>query len=228
MRRRVVVIGIILSLLGCGLAASHWYAYTSGRVVEMRRNLALQVPVDARRLIDEFKAGVAEEADLRRIDLQLGACDSWLHGLVIPHMNDQGDADRVERLAQLLVEVRDIRGQIRSALSGDEVTRAVAPQVLSIVPADEARNVRPGDAELKVVFDRDMQAGFSWCGDPEAFPRSTGNARWIDRRTCVLPIKLDPDREYTVGINAPSYRNFRSTAGVPVEPRSIRFRTAKG
>ena len=50
-------------------------------------------------------------------------------------------------------------------------------------------------------------------------------AHWRDKRTCVLPVKLQSGHHYRVGINSTSYRNFRSEAGVPALTSAIYFTT---
>jgi len=89
--------------------------------------------------------------------------------------------------------------------------------------------VDPGLKEITVTFDRDMAAGFSWTGGGPEFPPAPAGAkaRWRDRRTCVLPVELEGGHYYRVGINAPSFRNFRSASGTPAVPSEIRF-TTKG
>ncbi|MCA9434121.1 MAG: hypothetical protein KC940_26610, partial [Candidatus Omnitrophica bacterium] len=49
-----------------------------------------------------------------------------------------------------------------------------------------------------------------------------------DRKTCFLPVKLKPNWEYHLGINCPSFRNFQSEGGIPVEPMGYSFTTAGG
>jgi hypothetical protein len=70
--------------------------------------------------------------------------------------------------------------------------------------------------------------GYSWTGGGPEFPgRQDQKPQWRDRRTCVLPVKVDPAHYYRVGINAPSFQNFRSATGVAVIPTAIHF-TTKG
>jgi len=78
-----------------------------------------------------------------------------------------------------------------------------------------------------VTFDQDMDKGFSWTGGGPEYPTSPqgAKAQWRDKRTCVLPVELQSGHHYRVGINSPSYRNFRSTAGQSVAPSSISFTT---
>lgn len=103
------------------------------------------------------------------------------------------------------------------------------PQIVSSVPAADATDVDPATTEVAVTFDRDMASGFSWTGGPPELPPSPAGqkAHWRDKRTCVLPVKLEAGRSYRVGVNSPSFRNFKSVQGVAVEPTEIRF-TTKG
>jgi hypothetical protein len=101
------------------------------------------------------------------------------------------------------------------------------PQILLTKPADGATDVDPALAEITVTFDQDMGEGFSWTGGGPEYPTipDASKPQWRGKRTCVLPVKLEPGRHYRVGINSPSYRNFRSAAGDPAEPSSINFTT---
>jgi hypothetical protein len=101
------------------------------------------------------------------------------------------------------------------------------PKIILTKPADGATDVDAGLTEITVTFDQDMSEGFSWTGGGPEYPSSPDgqNAHWRGKRTCVLPVKLESGHHYRVGINAPSYRNFRSAAGDAAEPSSISFTT---
>ncbi len=101
------------------------------------------------------------------------------------------------------------------------------PRIVSTSPEVGATDVSPDLAEITVTFDRDMQGGFSWTGGgPEYPPGVEGQkANWRNKRTCVLPVKLQSARFYRVGINSTSYQNFRSADGVPARPSAIYFTT---
>jgi RNA polymerase sigma-70 factor (ECF subfamily) len=103
------------------------------------------------------------------------------------------------------------------------------PRILSSRPRTGDTEVDPGLQQVTVTFDRDMDTGgYSWTGGGPEFPgREDQRPRWRDQRTCVLPVKVEAARYYRVGINAPSFRNFRSAAGVAVVPTAILF-TTKG
>lgn len=101
------------------------------------------------------------------------------------------------------------------------------PVVTKLEPANGAKGVDAAAVrELSVTFDIDMDTeSFSWCGGGETFPETTGKPKWIDDRTCILPVELEPGKSYVLGINAPSFKGFQSEAGVPVEPLTYKFST---
>ena len=102
-----------------------------------------------------------------------------------------------------------------------------APKVIATKPADGATDVDPLLHEITVTFDQDMAPGCSWTGGGHEYPPSPEGTKpeWRGLRTCVLPVKLEPGHQYRVGINSPSYRNFRSVAGQPADPSSLTFTT---
>lgn len=98
------------------------------------------------------------------------------------------------------------------------------------VPAQGETEVDPDLSEIKVTFDRDMNTGgMSWTGGGEHFPKldPTRKPRWIGKRTCVLPVKLEAGKFYRVGINSKSANNFKGRDGAPADHRVIAF-TTKG
>jgi hypothetical protein len=103
-----------------------------------------------------------------------------------------------------------------------------APQIVSSSPARGASDVDPGLKEVTVTFDQDMEEGMSWTGGGPEFPSipQGQKAHWRDKRTCVLPVKLQSGHRYRVGINSVSYRNFRSGTGVPALTSAIWFTTS--
>jgi beta-lactamase regulating signal transducer with metallopeptidase domain len=101
------------------------------------------------------------------------------------------------------------------------------PDIVATSPAVGATDVDPSLKEITVTFDQDMGGGMSWTGGGAEYPpiREGQKPEWRDKRTCVLPVKLQAGHLYRVGINSQSYRNFRSAAGVPAIPTAIYFTT---
>lgn len=103
------------------------------------------------------------------------------------------------------------------------------PEIVSLDPANGAQSVSPGLKELRVTFNMPMKGGFSWTGGGTQFPTLVDGKRpyWTDDRlTCVLPVELEPGKEYRLGLNSRSARNFQSESGVPSEPVIYTFKTA--
>ncbi len=104
------------------------------------------------------------------------------------------------------------------------------PRVVRTVPENGAQSVDAATKELHVIFDQpmDTKRGYSFTviGNKSMLPEVAGKPRWISDTTIVLPVKLKPGREYSLGINSKRHQNFRGTNGLPAVPDSISFRTA--
>jgi hypothetical protein len=100
-----------------------------------------------------------------------------------------------------------------------------APKVVSLEPANGAEVDAKKTTRLVVVFDRKMAKGsHSFCGGGDTFPKFASPPKWEDDRV-VVEVELQPDREYHIGLNAPSFRSFRSADGVPLAPVQWTFTT---
>ena len=102
------------------------------------------------------------------------------------------------------------------------------PVVVQTVPVAGARDVDPALAEISATFSRPMQDGsWSWSTwGNENFPTTTGKPRYLeDRRTCVLPVRLEPGRFYALWLNTEKFRNFKDTDQVPAVPYLLTFHT---
>ena len=112
--------------------------------------------------------------------------------------------------------------------AADEASNSGPPQIVKTSPATGDVDVDPKLREISVTFDRDMGRGMSWTGGPPLMPPidETRKAKWINARTCVLPVKLEKAAFYRVGINAPSFKNFSDKSGMPAPVSAIYFTTA--
>ena len=103
------------------------------------------------------------------------------------------------------------------------------PRIVSTSPKIGVTEVDPALKEIKVTFDRDMGGGMSWTGGGPDYPkvREGAKAYWQpDKRTCVLPVRLQPGHFYRVGVNSPSHQSFRGENGLPAAAKAITFRTS--
>lgn len=102
------------------------------------------------------------------------------------------------------------------------------PQIVESTPAAGSTDIDPKLTEISVTFDRDMSEGMSWTGGGDEFPGDPSRkATWIDKRTCVLPVKLKKAAYFRIGINSESYQNFKAADGTATPPNAIFF-TTKG
>lgn len=101
-----------------------------------------------------------------------------------------------------------------AAPGGIRDVKSAPPVVVSTVPQAGATDVDPATTEIRVTFSKDMQNG-NWAFAQlmkETFPETTGKPRYLeDKRTCVLPVKLEPGRTYVIALNKPPFDSFMDT-----------------
>ena len=103
---------------------------------------------------------------------------------------------------------------------------AAPPRVIKTVPQNGDRSVDPGLRKIRIEFDQDMsQQGYSMCGGGPDYPKTIGKPRWINRRTIVMGVKLQPNHEYKLSVNCPSYKNFKNLQGQPAVVYPVEFKT---
>ncbi|HBG78328.1 MAG TPA: hypothetical protein DDW84_05700 [Phycisphaerales bacterium] len=101
------------------------------------------------------------------------------------------------------------------------------PKVIKAIPDNGNENVAPTLEQIRIEFDQNMDGGgFSICGGGPKFPELLGKPRWLNKRTLVANVKLNPNYEYQMSINCPSYQNCKSVNGEPAEIYPIKFKTA--
>ena len=116
-----------------------------------------------------------------------------------------------------------------AAVLADEVElETVPPVVVKTVPEAGADDVDPMLGEIKVTFSKDMQPrSFSWSTmSKESFPTVDGKPAYEDdKRTCVLPVKLEPGKTYAIWVNSAKFGNFKDADGRSAVPYLLVFRT---
>lgn len=114
---------------------------------------------------------------------------------------------------------------------GDEPTlESVPPVVVKTMPEAGAADVDPKITEIRVTFSKDMMDGsWSWGIYTEAsFPKLNGDPKYLaDKRTCVLPVKLEPGKVYAIRINSDQLFNFKDANDEPAVPYLLVFKTKK-
>jgi RNA polymerase sigma-70 factor (ECF subfamily) len=105
------------------------------------------------------------------------------------------------------------------------------PVVVKTVPqagdtAVDARAVK----EIKVTFSKDMlDRNWSWTQiSNETFPKVTGKIHYEkDKRTCVMPVKLEPGKTYVIWLNPPRFTSFKDTDGQSAVAYLLVFQTKR-
>jgi len=119
-----------------------------------------------------------------------------------------------------------------SPLCAAEISLASAPPVVvKTVPPAGATDVDPSLTEIKVTYSKAMQdRSWSWCWweNKDDYPETTGDPRYLqDSRTCVLPVKLQPNKFYAVWLNSDKLKGFTDTSGRPAVPYLLTFYTGE-
>ena len=120
-------------------------------------------------------------------------------------------------------------GLIGSAAWAEDVTlESVPPVVLKTVPEAGTADVDPQLTEIKVTFTKEMQDGsWSWATlSKESFPTLAGKPKYLaDKRTCVVPVKLEPGKTYALWLNSAKFGNFKDAEGRSAVPYLLVFKT---
>lgn len=135
----------------------------------------------------------------------------------------------MKRLAVVLATL--VGWTFGAAARADDVTLESAPPVVvRTVPEGGAGDVDPALTEIKVTFSKDMRDGsWSWSTlSKESFPKTGGEPKYLDdKRTCVLPVTLEPGKTYALWVNSGKYLNFKDVDNRPAVPYLLVFKTKR-
>jgi len=135
----------------------------------------------------------------------------------------------MKRVAIILATL--VGGLIGTAARADDVTlETVPPVVVKSAPEAGASEVDPKLTEIKVTFSKDMQDNsWSWVMlSNESFPKTDGKPKYVaDKRTNVLPVKLEAGKTYAIWVNSEKHGNFKDTDGRSAVPYLLVFKTKK-
>jgi len=117
------------------------------------------------------------------------------------------------------------------AQQAEEVSvKSMPPVVVKTVPESGSTTVDPKLAEISVTFSKDMaDESWSWSQiSNETFPKTIGKPQYQqDKRTCVLPVMLEPGKTYVIWLNSQKFSRFRDADGHPAVPYLLVFETKK-
>ena len=105
---------------------------------------------------------------------------------------------------------------------------SMPPVVVKTVPEAGSRDVSPGVVEIRVTFSKEMaDNSWSWStawqgSTPEGMGKPIYEA---DGKTCVLKVKLEPDKTYGYWLNSERFKNFKDRQGHSAVPYLLVFHT---
>jgi RNA polymerase sigma-70 factor (ECF subfamily) len=133
-------------------------------------------------------------------------------------------------MIRAVVAFAAVVGLLGAGRANDIAPESVPPVVVKTVPEAGSDAVDPKTAEIKVTFSKDMRDGsWSWATlSEESFPKIDGKPKYLaDKRTCVLPVKLEPGKTYAVWLNSEKFDNFKDADGRAAVPYLLVFKTKK-
>jgi len=105
---------------------------------------------------------------------------------------------------------------------------SIAPVVVKTVPEAGTKDVAPGEMEIRVTFSKEMtDQSWSWSTAwKDSTPESVGKPHYeADHKTCVLKVKLEPNKTYGYWINSQHFQGFRDMQNHPALPYLLVFQT---
>jgi len=105
---------------------------------------------------------------------------------------------------------------------------SMAPVVVKTVPEAGSKDVSPGEMEIRVTFSKDMMdQSWTWSTawkDSDA--KAVGKPHYdTDHRTCILKVKLEPNKTYGYWLNSQNFHSFKDAQGHPAVPYLLVFQT---
>lgn len=100
------------------------------------------------------------------------------------------------------------------------------PVVVSTFPISGTENVDPNISEIKIVFSKDMLPSYSFVWiNKSNFPEIIGDPKWIDKKTIIINVKLEPNKTYAIKLNSKRFRNFKDENNNMSYPYLLIFKT---
>lgn len=109
--------------------------------------------------------------------------------------------------------------------------KTMPPSVIKTAPQAGDTEVDPSLKEISVTFSKDMLTDRMWAVcqiSEETFPKTGKDIHYLkDKRTCVVPVELEPQKTYVLWFNRGKFNSFRDTDNNPAVPYLLVFRTGK-
>ncbi len=102
------------------------------------------------------------------------------------------------------------------------------PVIVKTVPEAGTKGLAPGTVEIRVAFSKPM-ADQSWSWSTawkDSAPEMIGKPRYeTDQKTCVLKVKLEPNKTYGYWLNSEKFHGFKDQQGHAAVPYLLVFKT---
>jgi hypothetical protein len=105
---------------------------------------------------------------------------------------------------------------------------SMPPMIVKTFPEAGSVDVSPGVVEIKVTFSKEMKDGaWSWASAWQgSTPEAVEKPRYdLDRKTCVLKVKLEANKTYGYWLNSQKFKNFKDQQGHAAVPYLLAFQT---
>ncbi|MGD1047331.1 MAG: Ig-like domain-containing protein [Candidatus Krumholzibacteriaceae bacterium] len=130
----------------------------------------------------------------------------------------------------LVVVAFALLASVSNGYAMDVSIESLPPVVVKTIPESGATNVDPALSAISVTFSKDMLDGSYSCVSlsKESYPTTTGDLKLgQDKRTFVIPVKLEPGKTYAILFNSEKFRNFKDTKKQSAMAYLLVFETKK-
>ena len=103
-----------------------------------------------------------------------------------------------------------------------------APRVVDTFPPNGNQSVDPSINEISVTFNEEMMdQNWSWAyTNKNEFPKMKGQPYYTENYIKnVLPVILEPNKEYIIWLNSEKFKNFKDKNGNSLVPFKFTFKT---
>lgn len=119
---------------------------------------------------------------------------------------------------------------VAAAGEDENVTvKSMPPSVVQTIPQAGDTAVDPATKEIRVTFSKDMLTDRMWAvvqTSKTTFPTIHGKVHYLDdKRTCVVPVKLEAGKTYVLWFNQGRFNSFRDMDNNPAVPYLLVFQT---
>lgn len=106
---------------------------------------------------------------------------------------------------------------------------SMPPVVIKTYPVSGDFSVDSSITEIRVVFSKEMMTEKMYSLiriTSSTFPKISGDVYYLeDKKTCIIPVELDPGKMYAFWLNKGQWNSFRDANNRPAVPYLLVFRT---